>query len=69
MACSLNTISTIDDLSRIRAVLLPHLLDSIVDNEYQTTDTDATEDDEPPSEIKSFFLIKKKKFFANIFLL
>jgi len=55
MACSLNTISTIDDLSRIRAVLLPHLLDSIVDNDYQTTDTDATEDDEAPSEIKSLF--------------
>ncbi|CAF3032410.1 unnamed protein product [Rotaria socialis] len=50
MACSLNIISKIDDLSRIRAVLLPHLLDSIVDNDYQTTtDTDATEDDEIPT--------------------
>ncbi|CAF1040067.1 unnamed protein product [Rotaria sordida] len=49
MACSLNTISKIDDLSRIRAILLPHLLDSIVDNDYQTTDTDATEDDEIPT--------------------
>ncbi len=66
MACSLNTISTIDDLSRIRAVLLPHLLDSIVDNDYQTTDTDATEDDEAPSKIKSLFSIKK--IFANIFI-
>jgi len=54
MACSLTTISSIDDLSRIRAVLLPHLLDSIVDNDYQT-DTDATEDDEMPSEINSLF--------------
>lgn len=53
MACTLNTISAIDDLSRIRAVLLPHLLDSIVDNDYQTTDTDLTEDDEIPSEINS----------------
>jgi hypothetical protein len=51
MACSLNTISSIDDLSRIRAVLLPHLLDSISDNDYPTSDTDATEDDEMPSEI------------------
>ncbi|CAF5055210.1 unnamed protein product, partial [Rotaria sp. Silwood1] len=49
MACSLNTVSKIDDLSRIRAILLPHLLDSIVDNDYQTTDTDATEDDEIPT--------------------
>jgi hypothetical protein len=57
MACSLNTISTIDDFPRIRAVLLPHLLDSIVDNEYPTSDTDATEDDEAPSEINSLFLI------------
>lgn len=56
MACTLNTISTIDELSRIRAVLLPHLLGSIADNEYQTTDTDATEDDEVPSEINIFFL-------------
>jgi hypothetical protein len=59
MACSLNTVSTIDDLSRIRAVLLPHLLDSIVDNDYPTTDTDATEDDEAPSKINSLFLTKK----------
>ncbi|CAF1922134.1 unnamed protein product [Rotaria magnacalcarata] len=50
MACSLNIISKINDLSRIRAVLLPHLLDSIVDDDYQTTtDTDATEDDEIPT--------------------
>ncbi|CAF0801180.1 unnamed protein product [Adineta steineri] len=49
MACSLSTISTIDDLSRIRAVLLPHLLNTIGDNDYQTTDTDATEDDEIPT--------------------
>ncbi len=49
MACSLTTISSIDDLSRIRAVLLPHLLDSIADND-PTSDTDATEDDEIPSE-------------------
>jgi len=67
MACSLNTISTIDDLSRIRAVLLPHLLDSIVDNDYQTTDTDVTEDDEAPSKIESLFSIKKR-IFANIFI-
>jgi hypothetical protein len=53
MACSLNTIAIIDDLPRIRAVLLPHLLDSIVDNDNQTTDTDLTEDDETPSEISS----------------
>ena len=52
MACSLNTISTIDDLARICAVLVPHLLESVGDQEYATTDTDATEDDEvPPSEI------------------
>ncbi|CAF4253991.1 unnamed protein product [Rotaria sp. Silwood2] len=51
MTCSLNTISKIDDLSRIRAILLPHLLDSIVDNDYQTTDTDATEDDEIPKSV------------------
>lgn len=50
MACSLSKISKIDDLQRIRAVLLPHLLDSIIDNDYPTTDTDATEDDETPSE-------------------
>ncbi|CAF0945928.1 unnamed protein product [Adineta steineri] len=49
MACSLSTISTIDDLSRIRAVLLPHLLNTISDNDNQTTDTDATEDDEIPT--------------------
>ena len=55
MACTLNTISSIDDLSRIRAVLLPHLLDSISDNDHPTTDTDATEDDEVPSEIKLVF--------------
>ena len=49
MACSLNTVASIDDLTRIRAVLLPHLLDTISDNDHQTTDTDATEDDEGPS--------------------
>ncbi|UJR30170.1 hypothetical protein I4U23_017710 [Adineta vaga] len=48
MACSLNTISTIDDLSRIRAVLLPHLLDSLNDPNDQTTDTE--DDDLPTSE-------------------
>ncbi len=64
MACSLNTISSIDDLSRIRAVLLPHLLDSITDNDYPTTDTDATEDDETPSEINFVFL--NKKIWINI---
>ncbi|CAF1203976.1 unnamed protein product [Adineta ricciae] len=49
MACSLNTISTIDDLPRIRAVLLPHLLESVSEPEYPTTDTDLTEDDEQPT--------------------
>ena len=59
MACSLNTVSTIDDLSRIRAVLLPHLLDSVVDNDNPTTDTDVTEDDEAPSKINSLLLTTK----------
>lgn len=51
MACSLNTVATIDDISRIRAVLLPHLLEAVSDNDHPTTDTDLTEDDEGPSEI------------------
>jgi hypothetical protein len=55
MACSLNPVSIIDDLQKIRAVLLPHLLDSVVDNDYQTTETDVTDDDETPSEIILIF--------------
>lgn len=58
MACSLNSISKIDDLARIRAVLLPHLLESIADNDYQTTDTDLTEDDEMPSKMNPFAEIR-----------
>ena len=61
MACSLNTISTIDDLSRIRAVLLPHLLDSVSEPEYPTTDTDFTEDDEQPSETFEICLFVLKR--------
>jgi hypothetical protein len=65
MACTLNTISSIDDLSRIRAVLVPHLLESIPDNDYPTTDTDATEDDEAPSEINFVFLNKNFEFYFS----
>lgn len=57
MACSMNLIASIDDLPRIRAVLVPHLLESNTDNDNPTTDTDATEDDEMPSRI----VIRKKK--------
>ena len=46
MACTLTTVSTIDDLPRIRAVLLPHLLGSLAESDYPTTETDATDDDE-----------------------
>ena len=49
MTCSLNTISAIDDLSRIRAVLLPHLLERTADNDDPTTETD--DDDEMPSKL------------------
>lgn len=51
MACSLNTVATVDDLTRIRAALLPHLLNTLSDNDQPTTDTDATEDDEGSSKI------------------
>ena len=51
MACSMNLIASIDDLPRIRAVLVPHLLESNTDNDQPTSDTDATEDDEMPSRI------------------
>ena len=54
MTCSLNTISRINDLSRIRAVLLPDLLDSMNDSDHQTNNADTTEDDEMLSKFNSF---------------
>ncbi len=65
MACSLTTIASIDDLPRICAVLLPHLLDSISDNDYPTTDTDATEDDEAPSKISVLRFNRRIVFFVS----
>lgn len=49
MTCSLNTIAVIDNLSQIRAVLLPHLLETRSDNDYSNTETDATDEEDMPS--------------------
>jgi hypothetical protein len=46
MSCSLTTVSHINDLSRIRAILLPHLLDSMSDGDTPTTGTDDDDDDD-----------------------
>lgn len=50
MTCSLNTIAIIDDLPRIRTILVPHLRDSMSDdNDYSTTEADATDEEDPQS--------------------
>lgn len=52
MTCSINTIAIIDDLPRIRAKLLRHLLASMSDDDNMTADTDATDEDDAQSIVK-----------------
>lgn len=49
MACSITTIAIIDDLPQIRTILLPHLCDSMSDDNNWTADTDATDEDDSQS--------------------
>lgn len=55
MSCGLNTIASVDELSRIRAFLLPHLLDTISDSDAGGTESDVIDDED---EISKFSMIK-----------
>lgn len=66
MACSLSTIANIDGLARIRAALLPHLLNTISDAEGATTESDDNNETEALSKIKSISIDREALFHDNL---